>query len=376
MKLIEEDIGLIIKNNMKGPFLSTDDCSKNFLNYAQKLISSMKNDTINNIIKISNISRIEAEKQFNIFASDKNNQERFDKIGYSIHLEYITLLNFILFGKKTFIFENNLVEHLALTDISTKAKYINLPFESCMSVFNSPILLRSYYKISGISDYEEALDYKTPLCVFLTCLPSKEGLRNIIFSCHHANESRSYFSMKRELLVKENWSIIDMIKSDWEDIYNNSGDEESIENYVDEEVFYNNGMLFFRTVINALLYLSSNDPDIINVLAIDPFINEEEYVRLNKKEKAYVKKRLNYNTLLDHSIVGKNVGSIIVNKKKQNNNKNDVLNYSITKYLKFMVRGHWKNQAYGLNLSDRKLIWIKPYMKGNDLGEFIEKIIK
>jgi hypothetical protein len=31
---------------------------------------------------------------------------------------------------------------------------------------------------------------------------------------------------------------------------------------------------------------------------------------------------------------------------------------------KYMVRGHWRNQACGRNLQDRKLRWIEPYWKG------------
>jgi hypothetical protein len=32
--------------------------------------------------------------------------------------------------------------------------------------------------------------------------------------------------------------------------------------------------------------------------------------------------------------------------------------------VQFVVRGHWRNQACGLKLSQRKIMWIKPYWKG------------
>jgi len=375
LKLIKDDIEHLTKKEMKGPFSSADDCSINFQNYAINTIELMRNDMINNIRNISNVSKEEAELQFEQFLSNGIYQQQIDTINYSIHLEYITMLNFIFFGKKMFFFENNLIEHLALTDINTKSEYINLPFESCLFIFNSPILLRAYYQISG-KDYD-LIDYKTPLNVFLTSLPAKEGIRTIIFSCHHVNENRNYFSLKRQLLIKENWSINEMIKTDWSDIYKNCEDEEKIENYVDEELFYNNGMLFFRTIINCLLYLSSNDPDIINVLATDPVINVKEYKNLGKKDITFINKHNSSKTVLDHSVVGKNVKNIIVvDKKYKNNHEKGDSKYSITKYLKFMVRGHWRNQAYGHNLSERKMIWIKPYMKGSDLGELIEKNYK
>lgn len=43
--------------------------------------------------------------------------------------------------------------------------------------------------------------------------------------------------------------------------------------------------------------------------------------------------------------------------------------YHLTK--RFIVRGHWRNQACGLNRSEHKLRWIAPFVKGPDNGEFL-----
>ena len=43
---------------------------------------------------------------------------------------------------------------------------------------------------------------------------------------------------------------------------------------------------------------------------------------------------------------------------------------------RFVVRGHQKMQAYGENFSLRKPIWIKPYWKGPELAEIINKPYK
>jgi hypothetical protein len=43
---------------------------------------------------------------------------------------------------------------------------------------------------------------------------------------------------------------------------------------------------------------------------------------------------------------------------------------------RFVVRGHWKMQSYGEKHSLRKSMWIKPYWKGPELAEIINKPYK
>jgi hypothetical protein len=40
---------------------------------------------------------------------------------------------------------------------------------------------------------------------------------------------------------------------------------------------------------------------------------------------------------------------------------------------RFIVRGHWRNQAFGEKFSQHKHIWIHPYYKGPELAEVINK---
>jgi hypothetical protein len=43
---------------------------------------------------------------------------------------------------------------------------------------------------------------------------------------------------------------------------------------------------------------------------------------------------------------------------------------------RFMVRGHWREQACGPGHTERKKRWIMPYMKGPDEGEAFSKVYK
>lgn len=40
---------------------------------------------------------------------------------------------------------------------------------------------------------------------------------------------------------------------------------------------------------------------------------------------------------------------------------------------RFIVRGHWRNQAYGAKMSEHKRIWIYPYWKGPELSEIVSR---
>jgi len=40
---------------------------------------------------------------------------------------------------------------------------------------------------------------------------------------------------------------------------------------------------------------------------------------------------------------------------------------------RFVVRGHWRNQPYGPNMTQRRMAWIKPYWKGPEFGEIVNK---
>lgn len=40
---------------------------------------------------------------------------------------------------------------------------------------------------------------------------------------------------------------------------------------------------------------------------------------------------------------------------------------------RFEVRGHWKQQAHGKGLSERKPIFVEPYWKGPDMGSVVQR---
>lgn len=82
-----------------------------------------------------------------------------------------------------------------------------------------------------------------------------------------------------------------------------------------------------------------------------------------------------YNTKsFDYYEVGNTVGSIFIDHNESNimNNANSIKTvFKLT--IRFIVRGHWRNQPFGQGREQRKLIFIKPYYKGPDLADLVNK---
>ena len=80
--------------------------------------------------------------------------------------------------------------------------------------------------INNFNTDKPALDLDTPISIFISNRPSQEGFRKIVFACWQINNKRTNVFIKRELLIREGWSIDEMLKTDCRDIYkDSSGDE-------------------------------------------------------------------------------------------------------------------------------------------------------
>lgn len=126
---------------------------------------------------------------------------------------------------------------------------------------------------------------------------------------------------------------------------------------------------FSLLVVNVLLYLNSDKAIIDNTA--DYF--EEIHDKSRKR-----KKKRNKSNSDSYIRVGRSV--TINNKYKKIYDKFNILETTGNNRREYkgqwIVRGHWRNQAYGEDLSKRKLIWIEPHIKGSGDLEEKEYIIK
>lgn len=356
LEYVKKDLEYLKENNVSSPSGTYNPNQKVLPNFYE-YIEDSKDKVMQSFILNAGISEESAKKYLQRDKFKKQLEEATQVWMY----EYFSYLNFELCGKKTFYFNHNLIENLFYTDLNAPSTYLKLPFSSCLFMYDSPIAIESFYKISTNGKTIR----NVPISVFVTELPAEEGNRKLIFNCWQADLENSYSFVKRELLIRNDWKITDMLRTDWNEIY---ADEE----FEDEDkVFFEEGLDFFRIIINSILYLSSNDVDLINKISPRKKL-EDKLERISSKSKIKkTKKRLKKNTELDYQEIGGNSKKIVV---KKPNNSTESISPSNKKLAKrFMVRGHWRNQPYGKRNKKRKLIFIEPYVKGPEMAELINK---
>lgn len=303
----------------------------------------------------------------------------------TVNNEYHSLVNFALAGKKTFHFSDNLAEHLANTEINLKAALIQLPFSTCLFTFTSRAVINAMHNIRGDAGRWPmnvvGLDYSAPVSIFLTMHPAGGGLsgRKLLMCAWHARlPDTSYLALKRELYLGDNWTLEQALRTDWETLTPNhlgigmsvNRNEQSIA-HQDDDVFYTDGLSFYRIVLNAVLYLSSDNAE---MTAKESPRREIEgrakgIASLSKRRKLL--QTTGRYTALDYEEVGASVGPIVIQRSDAQGAEGG--SGGGKPLVRFMVRGHWRRQPYGPEGQERKLIWIRPYYKGPDLAATINK---
>lgn len=360
---VAREIAGLPERGLTGPFESYDEYSQHIQVYANHYLDRIIQETRRNLRAQGRTGDLSDESILWWLRSSPY----YEQLDLALHANYVTMTNFELFGRKTFWFSDNLVEHLAHTQLNAPSDLVRLPFDACLFVYTSPTALNAFYGIGGRAPSAT----HPPLSVFLSSHPDSGGLWKIFFACWHADRELTYQFMKRSLLVRSDWSISRMMQTDWSRLLGLRG-----QNVHDESIFYDNesGLLFFRIVINSILYLGSNDADLINLLSPHRRLREDLAAVRPGKRRDGLKRELRLASELDYTAVGSRLGSIAVSKPSEEVPCVSGAGHKIKH--RFIVRGHWRNQPCGQGLSARRLIWIKPYYKGADLAEYINKPYK
>lgn len=303
----------------------------------------------------------------------------------TVNNEYHSIVNFALAGKKTFHFADNLADHLANTEINLKASLIELPFTTCLFTFTSRAVINAMHNIRGdagrLAMNTSGLDYDAPVSVFLTMHPAGAGLsgRKLLICAWHARLPNScYLGLKRELYLGDNWTLEQSLRTDWKTLTpDNLGmamhvdlGEEVIEPQGDD-TFYTDGLAFYRIVLNAVLYLSSDEAELTGKESPRRDIETRAKAIASLPKRRKLLQTTKQFSSLDYQEVGASVGPIVIQKGATEGEGHSVGGGK--PLVRFMVRGHWRRQPHGPGGKERKLIWIRPHYKGDDLASTINK---
>lgn len=281
--------------------------------------------------------------------------------------DYLSMLNFEKAGRKVFQISSALVDRLAATAMDAPSEYLRLPFPSCLFVIRAPTAIDDLYKIGGGQPC-----YDAPLSIFLSEFESR-GMRKIMIQVFHSNDVVFHSFVKRELLIHPEWTIERSLCTDWTTLFEQNPDwgaADPAAKCEDESVFYDDGLQFFRIVVNTILYLASSDPDISLRASPVEALSVRAAATLNRYKKHELLEEASRYSALDGAIAGANVAPIIVAPRcAVVSAKHGAAQTRPNK--RIIVRGHWRNQAYGEGMADRKLIWIQPYWKGPEMAELV-----
>lgn len=297
-------------------------------------------------------------------------EERFKKIKpilISTLLNRIFLTyNFYKHGQKIFRFEKNLAEMLLKTDLNNvDAEYVKPPFPCIymdvpFNLFTKKIRGTSY-SLRGLYVYDmpvESFDTKE-----LDKQLGKDCIKLLrmqaIFTTEEKYEDDTDSVVHNFNLRLKKGNLFEQLKENY-----------SRSTLEDFEVELSDEMISF--VVNAILYLHS-DKRVLHYI-------KPQYLELLENKKSPKKRKKlerKYNNLskLAYYQVGRDI--VIDNKTKKDSgfaNHTNTKDASLSK--QWIVRGHWRNQAFGPGLKERKYVWVKPHIKGNDDGSLVEKNYK
>jgi len=124
----------------------------------------------------------------------------------------------------------------------------------------------------------------------------------------------------------------------------------------------------FGFIIKCLLYITGADADVV-YQAPDMSLRSRISKVKSTKKKNKLAKRIDKQGNGSYK-VGYRI--ILSREEKEISEKSDSKLWELG--CKFMVQGHWRQQAYGPKFSKRKLMFIKPFWKGPEFSEEVNKI--
>jgi hypothetical protein len=297
----------------------------------------------------------------------------------TVNAEFHAALNWSLSGEKVFLCSDGLVDNLLLTELNVNADQIQVPFDSFALVFQSPEAMDAFH----VGDRQPS-PHRGTVTVLATMLPPADGTsaRRLTMVVAHSDQTRTYRMDVRSLSLPDNWSVEQALQTDWDEILPGQKKDPSQGlkfttegglGATSDETFYTDEKLFYRLILNTILYLSSKDPEITKGQSgLKAELAHLDQIKTPaKRRKATERPGDRQESALDFILVGASVGRLQAGEGEAvappEGNPKGWINR------RFIVRGHWRNQAFGPGRQDHRVMWIKPFYKGPDLAEMINR---
>jgi hypothetical protein len=276
-----------------------------------------------------------------------------------ILIELGHLANFHLQGKKTFFISEGLTERLAATELNVPAEFLRPPFPSCMFVYDDTVMKSAFFALCP-----KGGSLTMPVSVTVTLLGEVDCMRLLVLANQTDIRTKRQGAMThRELSLRPGRSLEDALRSTHPVFDPETGQELTgpiIQK--NDEQFFGVGLRMMRIIVNTLLYLSSRAPEISGDLwAVDrvPPLPAQSSPKAKRGRAGYLK------SLSQHPYI--EVGPSVARLERE------LPPEANSPSVRFLVRGHWRNQAHGKGRSLRRFQWIQPFWKGPEMAEIVSK---
>lgn len=300
----------------------------------------------------------------------------------SMAYDYVSLVNFRLAGAKSFEFSDSLTSRLLRTEMNVDSSLIRLPFRTCQFTFAGEMVGEAARMAPEVRIEP---DQSVSLMVSVLNHPDKSDKRlfriaggiirgkrdsgNPGFD-HKQTDVVTFFH--RDLILSPGRTMESSLMTDWgnENFHVGIGEEANFDALKD--LFLKHGKNFYRVVLNAALYLSSRAPDIgperfPRDQIIEAAIGRSSAVRRRAAQQADRVSPFGY---LE---VGASLPPIVFGPSRGAGDDCPEASGGRVISKRFPVMGHWRNQAHGPGRSERKLIYIEPFMKGPEMAEAVNR---
>lgn len=281
------------------------------------------------------------------------------KINHIISRTYIDTVNFQIFSKRPFLITDNLTQRLMNTNLNADCQFLMLPFPCSMFVYTDPVMIEAMYESAGSANKNQIA---APVTVYLTQYKAQSGHDMIRIDAYHPDKTSLSLYVEDEITVMPDITISEYLAKERPHLAGKKAQSEGF--HFDEQqdaILPEDSMPFMKTVLNTILYLASNDPDIREQVSQRQQITHEAQGKKNPTKRDKALERARQYSSLPYTIVGLNTKPLTDQRPDTGTGR------KLT--VRFIVKGHWKSQPYGQNRAKRYPRWIEPYYKGPEMAE-------
>lgn len=284
--------------------------------------------------------------------------------------EYRFVLGYEYYERKTYFITEGICEALTYTQLNVNSDAFQLPVECFALVFNCDEARTAFSNISG-----SPAKPNTTITVYVRDDTLQEvGFRRLLICAFETGaDGRQHSVVSRQLALKTGWDLEKVLRTDWDKIgvtdtgitipgavlMNAGADGEYAIEDRSMETFFEEGRLFFRLVLNCILYITSKDAEMV------PH-SDGEFCEVNKVPKVSPIERRFFE--VGPSVQGM---QIVVDSGSEPTSAIGIDSGRRVK-VRFLVPGFYRRPPGSL-ADAKKSVWVKPHRRGPEMADVIHK---